>query len=165
MTMTRRQAVLAGCGLAATPVLYGQGRQSNPPTQLAGAAQAEVRRVNLFDYEQGARERLPHTAWEYINCGAGDEITLRWNREAFDQIRVRPQILVDVSKLDTRVTLFGQELPFPILLAPAAYHRIVHPEGELATVRGAGTAGATMVVSSLATTAVEEIARAAIQPW
>ena len=72
--------------------------------------------------------------------------------------------VVDVSKLDTRLTLFGQQLPFPILLAPTAYHRLVHPEGELATARGAGAAGATLVASMLATFTIEEMARAATAP-
>jgi len=100
-------------------------------------------------------------AFEYISGGAADEITLKWNRESYDKIRLRPRIFVDVSKLDTRVKLFDQELPFPILLAPTAYHRLVHPEGELATARGAGAAGATMVAGMLATTPIEEIAKAA----
>src|SRR5262245_30334854 len=103
-------------------------------------------------------------AFEYVSGAAGDENTLRWNREAYDKIKLRPRVLVDVSKLDTRVTLFGQELPFPILLAPTAYHRLVHPEGELATARGAGQASAAMVVSSFATTAVADIARVARAP-
>jgi 4-hydroxymandelate oxidase len=103
-------------------------------------------------------------AFEYISGGAADEITLKWNRESYDRIRLRPRIFVDVSKLDTRVKLFGQDLPFPILLAPTAYHRLVHPEGELATARGAGAAGATMVAGMLATTQIEDIARAATGP-
>jgi 4-hydroxymandelate oxidase len=62
------------------------------------------------------------------------------------------------------VSLFGKELPFPILLAPTAYHRSIHPEGEMATARGAGAARATWVVSSSTTTVIEEIARAATAP-
>jgi 4-hydroxymandelate oxidase len=75
-----------------------------------------------------------------------------------------PQILADVSHVDTSVELFGQKLSFPILLAPAAYHRLLHPQGELATARGASRAGAVLVVSSFATTSIEEIARVATQP-
>src|SRR5262249_19162266 len=92
------------------------------------------------------------------------EITLRWNREALDRIRLRPRILVDVSNLDTRVKLFDHELPFPILLAPTAYHKLVHPEGEMATAKGAGAAGTIMIAGMLATTRVEDIAKVATQP-
>jgi 4-hydroxymandelate oxidase len=71
---------------------------------------------------------------------------------------------VDVSQLDTRTTIAGQPLDYPILLAPTAYHRLVHPRGELATLDGAAKAGATMVVSSFATTSIEEMTRAAKCP-
>lgn len=74
-------------------------------------------------------------------------------------------MLQDVGAIDTRVTLLGRELAFPILLAPIAYHRAIHPDGELATARGAGAAGATWVVSTATTTPLEEIARAATAPW
>jgi 4-hydroxymandelate oxidase len=102
--------------------------------------------------------------WEFFNGAVADEITMRWNKEAYQRIRLKPRILVDVSKLDTRVTLFGQEHPFPIILAPTAYHKLANPEGEVATARGAGAAGATMVVSTVATTSVEDIAAAAKAP-
>jgi len=124
----------------------------------------ETEAVCLADFETLARERIPVMAWEYIAGGAGDETSLRWNREAWNELRLLPRILVDVSRIDTRVTLWGQEMAAPVLLAPAAYHRLVHPRGELATVEGANAAEATLVVSTAATTAVEEIAAAAAQP-
>jgi 4-hydroxymandelate oxidase len=133
-----------------------------------GAAAAEVEPLegiaSLNDLEPRAREKMSHLAYEYVAGGAGEENTLRWNREAYDHIRLRPRVLVDVSRIDTRVRLVGQDLAFPILLAPTAYHRLVHPEGERATARGAGAAGATLVVSSFANTAVEDVAAAATQP-
>jgi 4-hydroxymandelate oxidase len=107
---------------------------------------------------------MSHMAYEYVSAGAGDEITLRENQAAFDRLRLHPRVLVDVSALDTRVTLLGQALEFPILLAPTAYHRLVHAEGELATVRGAAAAGATLVASSFATTSIEDMAKAAGSP-
>jgi 4-hydroxymandelate oxidase len=118
----------------------------------------------LADFEPLARKKLTPMAYEYIAGGAGDEVTMRANIEAFDAIRLMPRILTDVSRVDTCTELFGQELPFPILLAPAAYHRLLHPEGELETARGASFAGAILVVSSFATTAIEEIASEAKQP-
>ncbi len=103
-------------------------------------------------------------AWDYVSGAAADELTLRWNHEAYTRLRLNPRALVDVSKLDTRVRLLGRELPFPILLAPTAYHKLFHPEGEIATAKGAHAAGATLVVSTSATTSIEDIAGATAGP-
>ncbi len=160
MAITRRDLLLSAGALA-----YAFPRSGSIAfRQSADAPKTAAEAVNLFDFEPLARARISPTAWEYISGGAGDEVTLRWNRESFDRIRLRPQILIDVSRLDTRVKLFDRELPHPILLAPAAYQRMVHPEGELATAKGAGATGATMVVSTMATASVEEIAAAATRP-
>ena len=120
--------------------------------------------LTLDDFEAAARERLPHAAYEYLACGAADEVTLRWNRQAFERMRLRPRVLEDVSAIDSRVEIAGETLPFPILLAPVAYQRIYHPEGELAAARGAGLAGAVYVVSTGCTASIEEIAAAASGP-
>jgi 4-hydroxymandelate oxidase len=120
--------------------------------------------LNLFDLEQLAREKLPRIACDYFASGAWDEVTLRENRAAFERIRIRYRVLVDVSKRDLSLTLFGQKIALPILIAPTAFHRLAHPDGELATVRAAGAAGAIMVLSSLSTTSVEEVAAAASGP-
>jgi 4-hydroxymandelate oxidase len=114
--------------------------------------------VCLDDFETLARECISPMAWEYISSGAGDEQTLKWNREAFHRIRLNPRVLTDVSRLDTRIILFGEEHAYPILLAPTAYQKLIHPEGELATARAAASGSTTMVVSSFATTSIEDIA-------
>ena len=120
--------------------------------------------ICLADFEPLARAKMSPMAWEYVTAGAGDELTVRWNKEAYQRIRLKPRVLVDVTKLDTRVTLFGQEHAFPILLAPTAAQTLTHAEGELATARGAGAAGAAMVLSSFSTTSLEEVAAAAKTP-
>jgi 4-hydroxymandelate oxidase len=107
---------------------------------------------------------MTREAWEFISSGAGDERTVRWNEEAFAQLRLHQRALEDVSRLDTRIRLLGRERPHPIILSPTSNHTLVHPEGEVATARGAGVAGATMVVSTFADKPLEEIARAATQP-
>jgi 4-hydroxymandelate oxidase len=122
------------------------------------------RLLSLFDFEAEAQARISHGAWARISGAAADEITLRWNHEAYEHVRLKPRVLVDVSKLDTRVNLFGQELPFPVLLAPTGGQRLIHPEGELAAVRGAAAANATYVISSSASMRVEDIAKAAKGP-
>lgn len=109
---------------------------------------------------------MSELAWEFFRGGAGDELTVRWNYEAYQRIRLLPRALVDVSRLDTRVTLLGRELPHPILLAPVAYQRLLNPRGELATKEGANAAEATMVLSIFSTTTLEEVAAVGGRsPW
>jgi 4-hydroxymandelate oxidase len=135
-----------------------------PATKIESTAKTFDEALNLFDFEALAHQRMSPLAWEYITSAAADEITVRWNRAAFDRIRLKPKTLVDVSKLDTKVTLFGRELPFPILLAPTALHKLVHPEGDVATARGVSAAGTSMVLSSHASTSVEDVTKAATTP-
>ena len=120
--------------------------------------------VDVADYVRLAPSHLSPMAWEYISGGAGDEATLRWNESAYEKIRLRPRNLVDVSHLDTKLTLFGHDLECPILLAPVAYQRLAHNDGEIATVKGAEAAGATVVLSTFSTVSLEEVAAAATKP-
>jgi 4-hydroxymandelate oxidase len=120
--------------------------------------------VDLPDFERAAQTVMTPMAWDYVSGGAADEVTLRWNRAAFENIRLSPRCLVDVSQLDTSVTLLGQRLAFPILLAPTAYQKLAHPEGEIAVARGAAAAGALFVVSSFSNSTLEEIAASAQGP-
>lgn len=107
---------------------------------------------------------MPSMVYEYVASGAADELTVRWNRQAFDTIKLKPTVLVDVSQLDTSLTLFGHHLDHPILIAPTAYHKLLHPDGELATARGAGAASAVYVISSFTNTPLSEIAHVATHP-
>jgi 4-hydroxymandelate oxidase len=120
--------------------------------------------ADVMQFEPLARRRLSKMAYDYVRSGGGDEITMRENRLGFERLRLAPDVLVDVSRLDTRVNLFGSELESPILLAPIAYHRVFHPEGEAATARGASAAGSAFVISTLTTTAIDEIARNTQRP-
>lgn len=161
MPFTRREALLSTGAIAAS-VAFPLGKVS--AQDHPSAPQIEGDPVCLTDFEPLAKKKMPAMGWEYVSAGAGDEQTVRWNCEAYQRIRLKPRVLVDVSQLDTRVTLFGQEHAFPILLAPTAAHKLTHPEGELATVRGAAAAGATMVVSSFASIKLEDVAGAAKGP-
>ena len=120
--------------------------------------------INLHEYEQLAQSVLPKMVYDYFASGAGDEITRRDNRRAFDQIQLRPRILQPVGTRDARVTLFGRTLPSPILIAPMAFQKLAHHDGEPATVRAANAAGVTFVASTMATTSLEEIAKTATGP-
>jgi 4-hydroxymandelate oxidase len=117
------------------------------------------------DYETYARARLNDNAWEYLSAGAADEITLRDNRAAFDRIRMRSRVLCDVRGGHTRFTLFGQAFDHPVLLAPVGYQKLFHPDGELATALAARTMAAPLVVSTLATIPLEELAATGTTLW
>ncbi len=104
---------------------------------------------NLVEYEDAARRVLTRATYDYYAGGADDELTLRWNRAAYRRYMLRPRVLVDVSTVDTSVSLLGEQLAMPVLLAPAAFQRLAHAEGELATARAARSAGTLIVASTL----------------
>jgi 4-hydroxymandelate oxidase len=120
--------------------------------------------VCLADYECLARAALPGPVFDYCAAGAGAEITLRENREAFDSLRLRPHVLVPVGTRDLSITLFGRKLATPIVVAPMAFQKMLHPDGELAMARACAAAGAVVVASTMATVALEEIAAATPAP-
>lgn len=117
--------------------------------------------LTIDDFEAAARGVLSQLAYDYFRSGADAQRTLGRNRAAFDDYEIWPRTLVDVSRIDLGVELLGHALPHPILIAPTAYQRLAHPHGELAMAQGATAAGALMVVSTLATTTLEEVAAAA----
>jgi 4-hydroxymandelate oxidase len=96
--------------------------------------------------------------YDYYAGGAEDEVTLRANRAAYRRLGLRPRVLTDVGVIDTSLDLMGHKLRHPILLAPTAFQRLAHPDGELATARAARRAGAVYVASTLSTCTIEEIA-------
>lgn len=120
--------------------------------------------VNLFDYEKLAQARMALHLWDFFQGGSDDEVTLRACRAAFERIRLRPRVLVDVSDIDTRTTVLGTPVSLPVLIAPTAAHCVAHPDGECATAQGAGRAGTLMIASTPATRTLEEIAEAASGP-
>jgi 4-hydroxymandelate oxidase len=120
--------------------------------------------LNLMQLEEAARARLPQMAWDYYSSGADDERALRRNLDAFAKIALHYRVLVDVARRDPATTVLGQPVALPVLVAPTAFHRLAHAEGELASVRGAGDAGTVFVLSTLSTTAVEDVVAAATGP-
>ncbi len=120
--------------------------------------------INVREYEAAARAKMDPIAWDYYAGGSDDQVTLRANGSAFERIRLRPRVLVDVSRCDTATTVLGTPVRCPVLIAPTGYHMLAHPEGECATARGAGEAGTLMAVSTMSTRRLEEIAAAASGP-
>jgi 4-hydroxymandelate oxidase len=111
----------------------------------------------LHEFEAEAQERLPHAVYEYVAGGAGDEHSIRANEESYRRIFLRPRVLRSVAPVDLGQQLFGRALPVPVLLAPAAYQRLMHPDGELGSAEGAIRHGVPFVLSSNGTVSIEEI--------
>jgi 4-hydroxymandelate oxidase len=120
--------------------------------------------LSLAEFETASEGSMTAAARAYACGGAADEITLRANCEDWQRVRLKPRVLVDVSKVDLKTSFLGENFDLPILLAPAAMHRLWHSDGERATLEGANHAGASMVLSSYANESVETIAQAARQP-
>lgn len=120
--------------------------------------------LNLAEYEALAGERMSVGVRDYVMGGAGDEITLAENVAAFGRLRLLPRVLVDVSRVDASAVVLGQRVAAPVLLAPAAFQSLAHPEGELATARAAAAGGTVAVVSTFSAFTLEEIAAAASGP-
>ncbi|HLX56495.1 MAG TPA: alpha-hydroxy acid oxidase [Ktedonobacteraceae bacterium] len=120
--------------------------------------------INVFDYERLAQARMEPSAWDYYQSGSDDEVTQRANRAAFERIRLRPRVLVDVSTCDMRTTVLDTPISAPILIAPTAFHALASLDGECATAQGAGRSGTLMVVSSSSTRSLENIAGEASGP-
>jgi 4-hydroxymandelate oxidase len=150
--------------LAASPLYSlcrafgGAGQSTSKP--VASPAQA----LNVFDFESIAQANMPPAHFGYIATGVDDDRTLHANHEAFNHLQLRPRRLVDVSKIDTTVDLFGTKWPTPLFLCPCGSQRAFHPEGELATARAAKSRQTLQMLSTVTTTSVEDVMREAWRP-
>jgi 4-hydroxymandelate oxidase len=126
------------------------------PTQTATAGL-----ITVGDVALAARRRLDPVVYDYIAGAAGDERTAQANETAYQRLRLLPRILRGSDRRDLGSTLLGAPTSMPVLIAPTAFHRLAHSEGERATARAAAVAGTIMIVSMASTVAVEEIAAAA----
>jgi 4-hydroxymandelate oxidase len=117
--------------------------------------------LDLEALEAAARERLDRGVYDYVAGGADDEYSVADARAAWSRRRLRPRTLRDVSEVSMATTVLGGEVQVPLLVAPMAYHRMAHPDGEAASAAGAAAAGAPYICSTQATLSVEEVADAA----
>lgn len=122
------------------------------------------RLLTLRDYERAARDRLSKAAYDYYRSGADGERALARNEAAFDRWVIWYRVLRDVAERELSTSILGFSVSAPILIAPTAYHKLAHPDGELATVRAAAELGTIYVASTLATTSLEAIAEATPAP-
>ena len=114
--------------------------------------------ATVDDLRRIARRRLPRGPFDYLDGGAEDERTLRNNVDAFGRLEFRPNVLRDVSAIDTRTELFGRPSAMPLMLSPTGFTRMAHSSGELAVARSAERAGVPYSLSTLSTRSIEEVA-------
>lgn len=133
---------------------------SAPSTPALQQVPAHI--VSLDDHERHARTLLDDNAWAYFAGGAADEISLRANRSAWDALPLWPRVLRPLAGGHTRVELLGRTLAHPVLLAPVAFQRMAHGDGELATAYAAAALGAGLVLSTQSTLPLEAVAQAAL---
>lgn len=161
-TLSRRRAVQAIAGfLAGSPLLRAQ----QDPFRDFSRVPALNELVTTFDFEPVAWAKIPRYAYDYTASGTDGEFTLRRNREAFDWVELLPKRIVDVGPVQTATEVLGTRMAFPIMISPSAGHTALHPDGELATYKGAVAASNTpYIVSNVSSFPFEEIAKAARGP-
>ncbi len=134
-----------------------EGTQVQNAIYLRGAAEWPI---SPADWEARAETALEPKAFGYIAGGAGAELTMRSNREAFERRRLRPRMLAGNDERDLSVEVLGTRSAGPFLLAPIGVLSIAHPDGELAPARAAAAAGVPFILSSAASHSIEEVAEA-----
>ena len=120
--------------------------------------------VNIEDLRRIARRRLPQPVFDYLDGGAEDEITLRENTRAFQDITFRPRGAIVIKRCDLTVRVLGQELSSPVILAPVGYSRLMHPGGEVAAAKAAGEAGTAYILSTISGHKLEAVKAATKGP-
>lgn len=120
---------------------------------------------SLADYERRAQECLDPAVLAYVTGGSGAELTLQRNRTALDTLLLQQRVLADCRHGNTRLTLLGQIMKHPVLLAPVAFQQLLHAEGELATARAACATDTTLVLSNNASCSLESVADTGCQRW
>jgi len=120
--------------------------------------------INISDFEKFAKEKLPQMAYDYYSSGANDEITLRENIEAYKRIFLKYRVLVDVSNIDMSTEVLGHKISMPLMIAPTAFHKMAHSDGESAVAKAAAAAGTIMILSTLSNSDVEDVVKASAGP-
>lgn len=117
--------------------------------------------INLHEFQEAARARLPAMVYDYYAGGAMDEVTLGENRAAYARRALHYRVLAGVERVDLGTDVLGAAVSMPVLVAPTAFHKLAHPDGELASLRAAARAGTVFILSSLSNTSLEDAGREA----
>ena len=133
-----------------------RARFDDSALQLAQQIRTAGEALNVFDFEPVAKQNIPVAHWGYLATGTDDDATIQANRQGFDRWAMRPRRLVDVSRLETSVSWFGTRYPTPIVVNPVGSQKAFHPLGEIAVARAAKAKDHLMVLSTVATTSIED---------
>ena len=128
--------------------------------EASGKSPYEKHYVNLHEVEAAAASKLPQNVFEYFAGGAADEVTLNRNDDIYAQYQILPRVLRDVTKVSTTRRLLGVDIPLPVMVAPMAMQKLAHADGETGMAKAACLLGIPYVLSSLSTTALEDVAAA-----
>src|SRR6267143_2930548 len=151
--------------LAASPYVAMLGGVSAFLPQSASELITDpAKALNVFDFEEVAHRKVMPGHWAYMTSGVDDDATLRANREGFRHVQLRPRRLRDATKVDMRVELFGTMYSSPIFLCPTGGEKSFFPGGELAVAQAARARGALQVLSTMTSTAVEDVNKALGRP-
>lgn len=120
--------------------------------------------INLFDYEKLAKKLMRTEVWDFVDAGCNDEVTKRRNRAALDEILVQPNFLVDIGVRDLKTTVLGDEISFPVMIAPAGSQTDAHPDGEIAAARAASKSGTIYALPTASGHGIIDVAAAATGP-
>ena len=140
------------------------GTLGEPDQELGELVESADEALDVFDLRVAAQRALPPAHYGYIATGVDGDVTLRANRSAFDHWQIRPHRLVGVDRIDTGTTVLGTAMETPIIIAPTGSQRAFHPDGELATARAAKSQKHLMMLSTVATTSVEDVTAAREAP-
>ena len=150
--------------LAASPLLTNGAAWAQDLRQSDKLIAAPREALDVFDFEPVAQKVLPPAHFAYMASGVDDEVTLRANRQGFQKFQLNPRRLVDVGRIDTRIELFGQSYASPIVVAPTGSNRAFHEDGELAVSRAAKAGDHLTMLSTVATTSIDEAIAARGRP-
>ena len=140
--------------LAASPLAFGADDVIKSPKDA----------LDIMDFEEPARRAIPIAHWAYMATGVDDDATLRANREGLTRLKLRPRRLVDVSKTDCSIELFGTKWPSPVYISACGSQKAFHADGELGTARAAKAKNAAQMLSTVSSTSVEDVAAALGRP-
>jgi 4-hydroxymandelate oxidase len=157
---------LAASPLAALPAAAWQA----PGTEGTAAERYFVQlkeakdALSVTDFEDAARRVLPQAHFGYMQSGVDDDLTVKANHEAYQHIELRPRRLIDVSKVDTKVELFGSTFDSPVFICPTGAQRMFHPDGELAVARATRAKNTLQILSTVTSNSVESVIKARSGP-
>src|SRR5262249_2465328 len=147
-------------GVAAFFEQHPIGQAAQGEAAIASPAEA----LSVFDFEDAARRKVLPGHWAYMASGVDDDVTLRANRDGYSHLQLRPRRLRDATRVDMRVALFGTGYASPIFLCPTGGEKSFHADGEVAVARAARARNTVQVLSTAASTGIEDVNQALGRP-